>query len=64
MPIRYFERFYQTDGSSSRKFGSVGLGLSICKTIIEKHNGTINTVSDEKGSTFMILLPKKIKNLE
>jgi PAS domain S-box-containing protein len=59
-----FERFYQTDGSSSRKFGGVGLGLSICKTIIEKHNGTINVTSEGKGSTFQITLPKNIKNLE
>jgi|GEM_PF-824042 len=59
-----FERFYQTDGSSSRKFGGVGLGLSICKTIIEKHNGTINAVSDGKGSTFLITLPKNIEQIK
>lgn len=51
-----FERFYQSDSSRSR--GGAGLGLSIAKWIIEKHNGTINVVSTlGKGTTFTILLP-------
>ena len=53
-----FERFYQVDGSTSRKYGGVGLGLSICKDIIEKHHGSIWAESEGIGSTFHIVLPK------
>ena len=53
-----FDRFYQADGTTSRKYGGVGLGLSITKEIIEMHNGIIWAESDENGSTFNIVLPK------
>ncbi len=53
-----FDRFYQADGTTSRKHGGVGLGLSITKEIIEMHNGIIWAESDENGSTFNIVLPK------
>lgn len=62
---RIFERFYQVDGSTTRKYGGVGLGLSICKGIIEKHNGLIWAESggNGNGSTFHIVLPKKNQNI-
>lgn len=53
-----FDRFYQANGKISRKYGGVGLGLSITKEIIEMHNGIIWAESDENGSTFNIVLPK------
>lgn len=53
-----FERFYQVDGSTSRKYGGVGLGLSICRDLIEKHHGSIWAESEDIGSTFHIVLPK------
>lgn len=56
--LRIFDRFYQVDGSTSRKHGGVGIGLSICKGIIEKHRGSIWAESDGNGSTFHIVLPK------
>jgi signal transduction histidine kinase len=59
-----FERFYQVDGSASRKYGGVGLGLSICKSIIDKHNGSIWAQSEGIGSTFHIVLPKYGSNPE
>ena len=55
---RIFERFYQIDGSNSRKYGGAGLGLSICKSIVESHFGSIWAESNGNGSTFNILLPK------
>ncbi|CAG1008905.1 MAG: PAS domain-containing sensor histidine kinase [Candidatus Methanoperedens sp.] len=53
-----FDRFYQVDGSARRKYGGVGIGLSICRSIIDKHFGKIWAQSDGKGSTFHIVLPK------
>ncbi len=55
---RIFDRFYQIDSSTKRKYGGTGIGLSICKNIIEKHYGSIWAESDGNGSTFHILLPK------
>lgn len=54
-----FDRFYTVDKAHSQKMGGSGLGLSIVKTIIEKHFGTISLQSElGKGSTFTIHLPK------
>ncbi len=55
---RIFDRFYQLDGSAKRKYGGTGIGLSICKNIIEKHYGSIWAESDGSESTFHVLLPK------
>ncbi len=54
-----FERFRQADASLRRKYGGLGLGLSIAKQFIEMHGGTI-TVSSEgagKGTRFTVCLP-------
>ncbi len=56
-----FERFYQLDSSSSRKYGGTGLGLWISKNIVEAHGGKIWAESKNRGSTFHILLPKSVK---
>ena len=53
-----FDRFYQANGTTSRKYIGVGLGLYISKEIIEMHNGIIWVESDENGNTFNIILPK------
>lgn len=52
-----FERFYQARGKDA-ELGS-GLGLSICKTLVELHGGTISVASQEnKGTTFSFSLPQ------
>lgn len=53
-----FERFQRGDASRSRKSGGYGLGLSICKAIVEAHGGTISVTSViDQGSTFVVRLP-------
>lgn len=54
-----FERFYTVNKAHSRKLGGAGLGLSIVKTIIEKHDGVISVTSEfGVGTTFTLILPK------
>lgn len=55
---RIFERFYTVDKARCRKLGGAGLGLSIVKLIIEKHEGKIWATSESgKGTTFHLSLP-------
>ncbi len=53
-----FDRFYAVNKPLSRKLGGAGLGLSIVKTIIDKHQGSIAVESCvDEGTTFTICLP-------
>ncbi|QUH25399.1 response regulator [Serpentinicella alkaliphila] len=52
-----FEPFKQSDGTTSRKYGGTGLGLSIAKELARLLGVSINLKSDDKGSTFSLLLP-------
>jgi len=53
-----FDRFYRVPGENSLKRSGTGLGLYICKQIIEAHRGTISAESRPgQGTTFCITLP-------
>ena len=51
---KLFNRFYRVDKSRDRKTGSYGLGLSIAKSIVEKHNGNIYAESKDNMITFIV----------
>ena len=53
-----FEPFRQVDSTLSRKFEGTGLGLSLVRTLVELHDGTVTLESEVgKGTTVSILLP-------
>ncbi len=54
-----FDRFYRADKSRSRQTGGAGIGLTIVKSIISAHNGTITVNSQpDSGTEFIIRFPK------
>ncbi|MHC5858231.1 ATP-binding protein [Nostoc sp.] len=60
-----FEYFRQADGTTTRKFGGLGLGLAIVRHLIELHGGTISAESlgEGQGAIFRVRLPLIKKDL-
>jgi PAS domain S-box-containing protein len=54
-----FERFRQGDAATTRKYGGLGLGLSIVKSLVELHGGSVwvKSPGDEQGTTVTVHLP-------
>jgi RNA polymerase sigma factor (sigma-70 family) len=56
---RVFDRFYQVDSSTTRRFGGIGMGLAVARAVVEAHGGHVRATSEglEMGSTFTLALP-------
>ena len=54
-----FDRFRQADASTTRRYGGLGIGLSVVKQLVELHGGSVHAKSDGagKGATFSVRLP-------
>lgn len=60
---RIFDRFYRLENSRSRTTGGSGLGLSIVRQIIEIHGGDIRVTSGKNGTSFIVKLPLRQKEV-
>ncbi|OPY69801.1 MAG: Signal transduction histidine-protein kinase BaeS [Syntrophorhabdaceae bacterium PtaU1.Bin034] len=57
---RLFERLYRLEASRSRTTGGAGLGLAICKGIVEAHGGTIEALASPLGGVWIrVIIPTK-----
>jgi signal transduction histidine kinase/putative methionine-R-sulfoxide reductase with GAF domain len=57
---KIFDHFHQADGTITRRHGGTGIGLAICKNIVEWHDGRIWVENvPGKGARFVVVVPKK-----
>ena len=61
-----FDRFSQQDSSTTRAHGGLGLGLAICKQLVELHGGSIRVTSpgEGQGATFFVELPVSLVQVD
>lgn len=58
--LRIFDRFYQVDPSARRRYGGMGLGLSLVRSIVDAHHGAVWVESEVgRGSVFFVWLPTR-----
>lgn len=57
-----FDRFYQVDGSATRRHQGLGLGLALVRELITRHGGDVTATSDTgQGTTFVLRFPHALQ---
>jgi len=64
-PPRIFDRFSQADTPTTRRYGGLGIGLSVVRGLVELHGGSVGVESggDGRGATFVVTLPAMSRRL-